>query len=79
MARTAKAKRGRPRPQEVIDRDEKVYEAIPADGATRDEIADETGYELSEVYLSLFRLKRDGWVERVPNEDGGFTRVWVRT
>lgn len=77
---TTTPKRGRPRPQEVIDRDEDVYDAIEEDGSTCEEIADAIGVEPNLVYLSLFRLRRDGWVERArSNYNGKLTRRWITT
>lgn len=82
MASTTKTKpkRGRPRPQEVIDRDEEVYEAIEDGGSTCEEIADVLGIEPNLVYLSLYRLRRDEWVDRARSTyNGKLTRRWVRT
>lgn len=84
--RTPKAKataerkpRGRPRPDDVIDRDELIYKRIGTGkkGVTLDALVEATGLPRKAVYLSVFRLKRDGWVVRA---DGGATRVarWAR-
>lgn len=64
--------RGRPRPNETIERDEKVLAALVAagaDGLTRPKLAAATELPGNQVYLSLYRLKRDGKAGR----DGG---VW---
>lgn len=74
---TPEAKKGRPRPAETLERDEKVLEFLNGqrdeNGApvakTRKEIEDGTG--LDKVYLSLYRLNRDGKVER------GGKQAWV--
>jgi predicted Rossmann fold nucleotide-binding protein DprA/Smf involved in DNA uptake len=71
----APAKRGRPRPDDVIARDEQVLAAIPAEGLTRDKLAEVTGLPENRVYQSLWRLRRDGRVRR-GNDRGA--RVWVR-
>lgn len=55
--------RGRPRPTATIERDEQVFAVL--DGAkTKDEVADATGLEAKQVYLSLWRLARDGRVTK---------------
>jgi hypothetical protein len=65
------SRRGRPRPQATIDRDARVLEHMRAvdGGLTKAQLADATGLTGNEVYLSLYRLKRDGHVERVRGED----------
>jgi len=76
---TTEAKRGRPRPQDVIDRDDVVLKAIAKDGSTNAELAEATGLAKNEVYLSVFRLRRDGKI--VASEaDGEKTRSkrWVK-
>jgi len=73
-------KRGRPRPQEVMDRDEAVYAAIAArDGVTSEELSEATGFEKNMVYLSVFRLRKEGRVERQTEDGSGRTRRWVKT
>lgn len=62
--------RGRPRPAETIARDEQVLAALTAAGAeglTRPNLAAATELPGNQVYLSLYRLKRDGKAVR----DGG--------
>jgi CRP-like cAMP-binding protein len=66
-------RRGRPRPDTTIQRDEQVRTAIGAEGKTREDLATETGLTKSEVYLSLHRLRKQGLVERT--RDGG-KHVW---
>jgi site-specific DNA-cytosine methylase len=63
---TAHRRQGRPRPSETITRDEQVYDWMTAqDGAkTRTEIAEGTELGANFVYLSLYRLRRDGRIKR---------------
>jgi site-specific DNA-cytosine methylase len=68
-------RRGRPRPSETIDRDQKVFDVLATSGLTRETISTTLGLESNLVYLSLWRLKRDGRVERV-RHDGA--NVWQR-
>lgn len=58
--------RGRPRPDETIERDAKVLAFIAnhADGVTRKQIVEGTSIPGNEVYLSLYRLRRDGKAAR---------------
>lgn len=71
-------RRGRPRSQEAIDRDEAVYRAL-SEGRqrTRNEIAEEVGVTGGLTYLSLYRLKHAGRVVRVA--DGTTRRAWRQT
>lgn len=75
-AATKSERRGRPRSQETIDRDNLVYTKISEFEAapTKEQLVEATGLEGSKVYLSLYRLQRDGYVER--KRDGG-KHVWV--
>lgn len=70
-------RRGRPRSQDTIDRDEAVLAAFPEDGSaiTRKALAEATGQEENKIYLSLYRLKRDGRIQR-DRESGA--HVWKR-
>lgn len=72
------SRRGRPRSQDTIDRDEAVLAAFPeGDGTvTRSQLAEATGQEENKVYLSLHRLKRDGRIQR---ERVNGAHVWKRT
>lgn len=74
-AAPAAPRRGRPRPDSTIQRDEQVAQALVAGGKTREDLATETGLTKSEVYLSLHRLRRAGRVERT--RDGG-KHVWTQ-
>ncbi len=59
--------RGRPRPDEVVQRDAAVLAALQAAGdagLTRPKLAEATSLPGNQVYLSLYRLKRDGKADR---------------
>lgn len=60
-------RRGRPRSQEVLDRDELIFAAIAGSdrAVTRYEIAEGTGVQLSKVYMSLARLANAGRIGKV--------------
>lgn len=74
-ATEAATRRGRPRPAETIDRDEKVFAALRDGGPkTKSQLADATGLTGNAVYLSLFRLSRDGRIER--GAEGDQRHVW---
>lgn len=68
--------RGRPRPQEAIERDELVYAAVrDMNGpATRETLATATGLDGGLIYLSLYRLRKSNRVTRT--HDNG-QHVWV--
>jgi len=69
-AGTTDKSKGRPRPAETIERDEKVLaylsdqkdEAGAPVGKTRDEIAGALEMPGKQVYLSLYRLSRGGQI-----------------
>jgi hypothetical protein len=68
-------RRGRPRPQENIERDETIYDLLKNRGPkTRNEVAQETGLTHSLTYLALDRLRRSGRVRRCLTDDSG--SVW---
>lgn len=72
---TAKRK-GRPRPEDTIKRDEQVLKLIAEsgdNGVTRTQLAETLELEGNTVYLSLFRLKQDGTIVRSRN---GGDHVW---
>jgi len=68
-AATAEPKRGRgrPRPQETIDRDNRVYALLagadPSDGISKESIASELGEKEQQVYSSLRQLTKEGRAE----------------
>jgi len=57
-------RRGRPRPNETVERDEKVLAAIGDKSLTRDELATALSLSPAQTYLSLHRLRANGKVER---------------
>jgi hypothetical protein len=63
----ADGRRGRPRPQATIDRDEKVRALLAERGAlTRGAIAEALGWESKQAYASLWRLRNyENAVEKV--------------
>ena len=76
---TEPRKRGRPRPDDVIARDEALLTVIDGEMTTQ-EIAEAAGVTKNLAYLSLYRLRRDGKVARVQNEaTGAAMRHWQRT
>jgi hypothetical protein len=75
----APTRRGRPRPQTTIERDTKVLDLVSAAGEaglSRPAIAEQLGEgsKPSEAYLSLYRLRKDGKVERKTVDS---KQVWV--
>jgi site-specific DNA-cytosine methylase/predicted transcriptional regulator len=60
----ASNRRGRPRPEETIERDEVVLKVLEREPSTKVKIAEETGRRESEVYLSLHRLQKAGLIQR---------------
>lgn len=73
---TTAARRGRPRPQTTIDRDKQVLDALAGETKTREQLVEATGLTKNQVYLSLWRLRKDGLAERT--RDGG-KHVWAQT
>ena len=57
----AVAAKGRPRPTETLERDEQVFAAL-GEPKTRETLATELGLEPKLIYLSLYRLRKDGRV-----------------
>jgi predicted Rossmann fold nucleotide-binding protein DprA/Smf involved in DNA uptake len=70
----ASSRRGRPRPDETITRDKQIFEHLDT-GKTRAQLVEATGLTPNQVYLSLYRLNREGRIERA--RDGG-AHVWTR-
>lgn len=68
------ARRGRPRPDAVIQRDNTVFDAIIGP-MTRKQVAERVGIPESHAYLSLLRLRNDG---RVRLERTGTGYAWSR-
>lgn len=72
MQQTA-TRRGRPRPIETIERDERIYELLATESMSRGQLAQETSLTTDLVALALGRLRRDGRVRQCL--DGGVI-VW---
>ncbi len=69
--------RGRPRPQETIDRDRRVLAYLRQEGPqTRNALAETLGEEKSKVWLSLDRLRRDGLVQYCEG-GSGTAGIWT--
>jgi hypothetical protein len=67
---TESGRRGRPRPQATIERDEQVRALLRDNGAmTRSAIAEKLGWEPKDAYASLWRLRNyEQAVEKVPGK-----------
>lgn len=66
-------RRGRPRDPGVIERDQRVYDALAnGEPKTKSQLAEELGLEPNTVYLSLWRLHKD---ERVARNQRQWQRV----
>lgn len=62
--------RGRPRPAEVQERDDRVLGVVTQNpGRTRNELEEELSLSSNEVYMSLYRLRTQGKIER--RREGG--------
>lgn len=61
--------RGRPRPIESIERDEKILKLLKGKTPmTRNQIADKLDLRRGLVYLSLDRLRKEGRIDRIEND-----------
>lgn len=70
--------RGRPRPQETIDRDRRILEHLKESGPlTRNQIADALGEERSKTWLSLNRLRKEDLVRTCTAKGGGADMLWT--
>jgi predicted ArsR family transcriptional regulator len=72
-----KRPRGRPRPQETIERDRRILEYLRREGPqSRNALAEALGEEKSKVWLALDRLRKDDLVQLC---DGvkGVEAVWT--
>jgi len=71
---TDTGRRGRPRPNEVITRDNMVFDAIVAAGVplTRKQIAQLVDTKESHTYLSLLRLRQNGKLQLTRTSGGHF-------
>lgn len=57
-------RRGRPRPTETIERDDRIHALLAKGARSRGQIAQETGLTTDLVHLALRRLQRDGRVRQ---------------
>lgn len=71
---TGGGRRGRPRSDDTLKRDASVLEQLRAGEKTREELATALDETPNLVYLSLYRLRRSGQVERRRNDKGA--HVW---
>lgn len=69
------ARRGRPRPEATIQRDQRVLAALDTP-KTRVQLVEELELNGKQVYLSLYRLHVAGQITRA--REGG-NHVWSRT
>lgn len=69
-------RRGRPRPTDVIARDEDVYQLLTDSPRTRNQIAAELGLTPSLAYLAIDRLRRAGRIRPCCN-DNAATLIWT--
>jgi DNA-binding MarR family transcriptional regulator len=67
--------RGRPRPADVVERDQKLLMYLGQKPRSRAELADLLEITVSQAYLALSRLRSRGQVRRCVKEDG--TNVWI--
>lgn len=63
------ARRGRPRSQETINRDDAVLKALGDGPLSKEQLVQKLSLKDTHVYLSLWRLRRDGRVEKVSDPD----------
>lgn len=71
-----KRPRGRPRPQETIERDAAILELLQSEGAmTRNQLSERTGVDKVKVYLALDRLRTRGLVRTCTSAAPGQT-LW---
>jgi hypothetical protein len=63
MQQTA-PRRGRPRPAETIERDQRIHELLTAGSMSRGQLAADTGLTTDLVALALGRLRRAGRVRQ---------------
>lgn len=57
-------RRGRPRPTETIERDNRIHALLERGALSRGQIAQETGLTADLVHLALRRLQRDDRVRQ---------------
>lgn len=77
MPEEVKRPRGRPRPDETVERDEMILAALRELGPqTRNTLAERFSLPVTQVYLSLDRLRRRGEV-RICADTNGPGSVWT--
>lgn len=64
MTTATTPRRGRPRPADVVARDERIYRLLTTGPRSRNRLADETGLRPSLVYLALDRLRTNGRIRQ---------------
>lgn len=75
MTDTDRPRRGRPRPADSIERDDRILGFLTEAGPqTRNQIAEMLGVSRSLTYLALDRLRQQGTVKRCLRGDG--SSVW---
>lgn len=73
----AKGRRGRPRSEDALGRDNAVLAALGEGVKTREQLATEINQPGGLTYLSLYRLRKEGKVQRFEGE--GVKRGWQLT
>lgn len=65
---TDRPRRGRPRSQETIQRDDVIATALNEGPLTKDKLVEKLGLKPEHVYLSLWRLRKAGKVVKVSDD-----------
>jgi predicted Rossmann fold nucleotide-binding protein DprA/Smf involved in DNA uptake len=71
----AERRRGRPRPEATIERDQQVYAALEAGPKTKKELAEATALPANQVYLSIYRLRKSNQIKKVEGKAHTWERV----
>lgn len=78
MDSNVKRRRGRPRPDETIARDNTIEKLLREQGSmTRNDIAEKLGLDTTITYLSLDRLRRQARVKKCAGT--GSSTLWLWT
>lgn len=78
MPEDLKRPRGRPRPQETIQRDARILAYLKQHGAqTRNALADALNEDRSKTWLALDRLRQAGEVRICASAAGGPDMLWT--
>lgn len=67
---TASTRRGRPRPQETMTRDDEVKNLLRSGPKTTQQLAESLGVKNGIAYLCIYRLKKSGSVQKVQASEG---------